>query len=329
MFFLSLLYTTGLIVLAIIQLSKLSFHSSSCEKTLGNMHIWDNGCKLKIPFCKTLFTPKCNCAYLHITNDSNLTFLPENIVTEMTGLRQVYIYNCNLTTLPKEMEKLTEMYDFDVSMNYLQTFDVDVKKWDKLLSLYLGDNNIINYNKEAIWKHPNIMGLDLRNNIGIEQPPADSKMIFLQFLDLDNNDGVININFNHNAFPNLRDLYLNGNKLASFPDKSLKDSLQSLGIARCNLRIVPTYLSKFHKLKYLDLRDNNITYIDENLKKLIHENDVESYFANNPICNVEKSIDCKPLCSKFCWSRKVSKNGDCDPTCNSKECDFDGGDCDF
>ena len=51
--------------------------------------------------------------------------------------------------------------------------------------------------------------------------------------------------------------------------------------------------------------------------------------ANNPICNIEKSIDCKPLCSKFCWSKKVSKDEYCDETCNSKECDFDGGDCDL
>ena len=51
------------------------------------------------------------------------------------------------------------------------------------------------------------------------------------------------------------------------------------------------------------------------------------YFSGNTVCQTDKSLDCDPLCSDTCWSRRVSDDGICDVTCISKECDFDGGDC--
>ena len=126
---------------------------------------------------------------------------------------------------------------------------------------------------------------------------------------------------------NIVDLYLNGNNLQSFPSKSLKDNLSYLGIARCDLKSLPLYLSEFKNLKYLDARDNNITNVNEDLKQLIGNNKIESYFSGNIACNTDNSLDCKPLCSKTCWSRKVSGDGICDETCTAKECNYDGGDC--
>ena len=80
-----------------------------CDATFDHSGVW-NGCAIKIPFCKRPFTPKCNCAYLHIENDYTLT-LPQKMTTEMDGLRKVLIKNGNLTTLPKDMENLVEMRD--------------------------------------------------------------------------------------------------------------------------------------------------------------------------------------------------------------------------
>ena len=63
----------------------------------------------------------------------------------------------------------------------------------------------------------------------------------------------------------------------------------------------------------------------ENLRK-----HVESYFSGNlDLCtsNTDKSLDCEPLCSKYCWSRNVIKDGYCDIECNDKLCNYDGGDC--
>ena len=124
----------------------LAMRPTGCDETT-----WAKGCVNKIPFCKSLFTPTCNCVSLNIENDYNLTTLPNSLVDEMTGLRKVFIRNCNLTKLPPRMEQLTEMVDFEISLNRLEEFMVDVRKWEKLNTLYLMYNNISSYNEGAVW----------------------------------------------------------------------------------------------------------------------------------------------------------------------------------
>ena len=219
------------------------------------------------------------------------------------------------------------LVDFRVTFNKLNAFDVNVSKWEKLVTLHLFNNNITRYDEKALWTHKNLVGVDLENNIGLYPPKIDINMPLLQFLAFANNGMTLNINFNKEKFPNLMFLYLNGNKLLKFPDESLQEKLVQMGVARCNLKSLPLYLSNFKRLNYLDARDNNITDVDDGLKKLIKTNNVESYFSGNEVCSIDKSLDCEPLCSKYCWSRHVKKDGYCDVECNSYECEYDGGDC--
>ena len=107
----------------------------------------------------------------------------------------------------------------------------------------------------------------------------------------------------------------------------MQGRLQYLGVARCDLIQLPSYLSEFMKLEYLDARDNNISTVNKDLKILLKTNEAESYFSGNVVCNVDKELDCEPVCTKYCWSRHASNNGFCDDQCNSKECEYDGGDC--
>eukprot|EP00942_MAST-04A_sp_MAST-4A-sp1_P003572 g3572.t1 len=222
------------------------------------------------------------------------------------------------------------MVNFQISFSNLQEFNVNVLNWRKLVRLNLFYNKISSYNKESLWTHPNIRGVDIRDNVGMELPSlgnVEVKMPFLQYLHIGNNSVDINMNFNDEAFPNLLYLYLNGNNLLIFPDESLKGKILYLAIARCNVENLPPYLSEFNKLQYLDARDNNITVVDNNLKALIEKNIMETYFARNPVCNNDINLQCNSVCSKFCWSSRVSKNGRCDLTCNSDACEYDGGDC--
>ena len=55
----------------------------------------------------------------------------------------------------------------------------------------------------------------------------------------------------------------------------------------------------------------------------------ESYFSGNPVCNTNGNSDlnCATLCTDYCWSETGFKNGVCDITCDSKECNYDGKDC--
>ena len=152
-------------------------------------------------------------------------------------------------------------------------------------------------------------------------------MPFLNYINLGNNSQSIEAQrFNSDSFPALTYLFLNGNTLLSLPDESLKDNLMYLGMSRCRLNFLPMYLSRFHSLKYLDVRYNNISFIDPQIKKLINNNEMESYFAGNRVCYSDTELDCILLCSTYCWSRTESSNGRCAATCNSEQCEYDGGD---
>ena len=289
--------------------------------------VWEKGCVNKIPFCKTLFEPTCNCASLQIQNDYGLVALPDSLPDEMNGLRKVLIHNCNLTKLPPRMEQLTEMADFRISFNRLEEFMVNILKWEKLQTIYLNHNNIQRLNEEAIWNHKEMVNLELSNN-SISIPDGGIYLPSLNYLHLGDNNMSLNIPFEAGTFPNIISLFVNGNDLIHFPYESLGYSLQHLGVARCNLNSIPSYVSKFGNLLYLDARDNKITRVDGDLKKLIKKNDIESYFSGNQVCSTDSSLDCEPLCSKTCWSRNVINDGICDLSCRTKRCDFDGGDCD-
>ena len=190
-------------------------------------------------------------------------------------------------------------------------------------------NNISSYNQEALWTHPSLVTLDIRDNKNLKLPAGDRiKMPLLQYLHIGNNSLNIDIKFDTSMFPNIKLLFLNGNHLMKFPDESFKDTLTMLGIARCDLKTIPSYVSTFSKLEYIDARDNQFnTTIDSSIKDLIATHGIETYFSGNNACKVDESLDCKPLCSRYCWKRDELNNNYCDESCNSKDCDFDGGDC--
>eukprot|EP00944_MAST-04C_sp_MAST-4C-sp1_P013304 g13304.t1 len=249
---------------------------------------WEKGCVNKIPFCNTLFTPTCNCASLKIENNKSLIVLPDSLADEMTGLRKVFIRNCNLMKLPPNMEQLTEMVEFEILFNRLQTFEVDILKWKKLDNLVLTYNELKSYNQTALWTHPHLGYLDVSDNIGMQLPTAETKIAMpsLLYFGCRNNSVTIHLPFDKNRFPNLLYLFLNGNHVVQFPDVSLKETVQYVGVARCHLKQLPLFLAEFKHLIYLDVRDNNISTVNDDLKKLIKTNQVESYFSGNPVTNI-------------------------------------------
>ena len=330
----SFVYVLSLLFLAVAQLASIS-KLNTCNDILNvddddDGNIWKENCKIQIPYCKRLFDPKCNCVYLHVEHKLNLTRLPDNIVNEMDGLRKVVIKNCSLKSFPANMEQLKNIFIFEVIYNQLNDFNIDISKWGSLFILRLHHNNITNYDVNALWTHKSVYAIEIYNNIGFKAPSSDVKinMPSLLGLNLMNNEMPLNINFNTENFPNLKFLILNGNNLLKLPDKSLQETMVFLAMNRCQLKpALPQYISSFKRLRYLDARDNNITSVDHALKELLKINLVESYFAGNPVCEIDQTLDCKPLCSQDCWSRHASKDGYCSEECNTKKCEYDGGEC--
>ena len=226
-FYMSLIYSLGLSSILIVQLASLT-QLDTCNSALNSTTIWNNGCVIKVPFCKRIFQPpKCNCAYLKIEKDYTLQELPYQVTTEMDGLRKVYIRYGNLTKLPSNMENLVNMVDFEISFTKLREFNVDVGKWDKLNKLHLMHNNLQQYNENALWEHQNVAGISLMHNIGLMPPRMRRKMPSLQYLELSNNNITgFKMDISKEFFPNLKFLFLNGNYLLQLPDKSLVSLLE-------------------------------------------------------------------------------------------------------
>ena len=87
--------------------------NDSVNGTTKYANVWkNNGCKLKTPFCRSLFAATCNCAYLS-KESVNLHVLLKNMVLEMHALKRLEIINCNLTRLQPDMEKLNLLFDVD------------------------------------------------------------------------------------------------------------------------------------------------------------------------------------------------------------------------
>ena len=330
-FSISFMYSLALIIIIVGQLINLSL-LNTCDNMFDNTDLWQKGCIIKIPYCKRSFIPKCNCVSLHIENDYSLKQLPLKITTEMDGLRKIYIKNGNLTTLPKEMENLKEMFNFELSFNQLQEFNVNVLQWPRLTRLSLEFNNITKCN-EHVWLHPELTILRMSSNIGLGMPQDVSKIILpnLLYLDLGNNSVQIPNELSSNQLPAILFLYLDGNKMEMLPSKfdSFSKTVVRLSNARCGL-ISLSGLEEFERLIYLDARNNSISSISENMKNMMKsKTQFESYFSGNPLCYKKENsdINCAKLCTDYCWSETGFDNGICDTTCGSKECNYDGGDC--
>lgn len=243
----------------------------------------------------------------------------------MTALRKFYALNSTLKYLPPNMDQLTNMVDFEIAYTLLQHFDVDVSKWVMLNVLYLYYNDLQRFNQRGLWTHDSVSGIAITGSPGVTIFGSGVKLPKLRYLDLGENQMDLEVEFTRENFPQLNFLFIGGNTVQKFP--RLQDQLIHLSVPRCNLTSLPAYLSQLKNLKYLDVRDNNMSEVRNSLKRLIQLNKVEAYFHGNPVCQTDSSLDCVQLCSSICLSRELVGDGTCDMKCFQKSCKYDGGDC--
>eukprot|EP00942_MAST-04A_sp_MAST-4A-sp1_P010160 g10160.t1 len=291
-FLISFLYSIGLVITMVGQLVNLS-SIETCENIFDNTNLWKQGCVIKIPYCKRAFAPKCNCASLHIENDYSINSLPLKVTTEMDGLRKVFIKNTNLTALPNEMENLKEMVDFEIVFNQLQEFNVNVLKWPRLSRLSLEFNNITKCD-ENMWRHPELVLLDLKSNPGLPMPLDITKINLpnLIYLHMGNNSVQIPIELSSDQLPSILFLYFEGNIMEMLPTKmsSFKETIDSFSVARCGLKSL-NGLETLEQLYYLDARNNSISTISDNLKNLIKKARISVGVIPSPAVHAISSFD--------------------------------------
>eukprot|EP00942_MAST-04A_sp_MAST-4A-sp1_P009915 g9915.t1 len=333
----SFTYCIMLITTVIVQGTSLLRVDGLCNDLLKHHTemIWHNGCKIKTPFCKNMFISTCDCAMIDIKSH-NMTMLPDGIV-EMTNLRKLAIRNGPLMKVPDNMEKLKELTFIDFEFNRLKRFDVDVSKFLFLNRIYIRFNNITHVH-DSFWKHDTVTEILANSNIGLRMPvnPKDIYLPNVFYFDIRNNSVLLPSILGKDQLPSIIFLLLDGNRIPQNGGtniETLSSNLALLGLARCGLKTLPSYLTDFKYLKYLDARDNNITEVPKEVTNWIKDTGIEAYFSGNELLCENDAENygkyCEEICSKYCWSKDGNKDNYCDPSCNSKECDYDGGKCEF
>ena len=334
----STVYAIFLVVIASVQLANVQQIENSCEcfvspvcttNTTGTS-FFSSGCRVKVPFCRDMFAPTCNCALFEQEGHS-LKELSEDF-GELTALRYVKLQSGPLRRLPTTLKRLNKLTYFDISFNRLGSFDVDIKGWHFLLDLRVGYNNVSTMHP-SVWKHTTLVNLRLNSNKGLRLPDSGISLPELYYLDIGNNSAILPKRLGPQEFPKLTSLYIDENILRGdgiYPEGMEEfQSVDVLGIARLGITKLPAFMMKYKLLSLLDVRNNRISNLTEVENKYIDElkteNGIRLYMSGNPGCP-SGLTSCELQCSIYCYDY-ILGDGECDPVCNSISCEFDDADC--
>jgi Leucine-rich repeat (LRR) protein len=312
----------------LVSIVHLALHAEvDCDASL-----WEH-CKLKVPFCGSMFTPSCDCAVLEVQRH-NWTTLPDG-VKDMRSLKTMRINHGPLKTVPR-FGKFSRLTDFDLSYNMLDEIPVHFET-PNVVRLIMTNNNIHKIPKE-IWGYQELVWVQLDNNNVSKIPSEVNHLMQLQSFLLSNNS-LLTLPSELGTMTLLLDLFVDGNNLTNIPS-SLFDAMTLWGLRLNNNRIVniPRGIGKLARLNNIDLRNNAIDALPDdfaNLKRLKY-----AYLYGNPICSngwlsdnaamrkITDSVEggCNAQCSPYCQNR-YTENSICGRECNSEVCDYDGGAC--
>jgi hypothetical protein len=336
----TLSFIYGLFLLSLVIGQMMLRPSLQCSVGVVNKQVWDS-CKVKVPFCKELFSPSCDCAVLNVQKH-NWTTLP-GMIRDMTAMKTIIVNHGPLKKLPG-LTKLVKLTLVHFNYNHLTSIP------DSLGTLHMTYFSAINNRLKSlplsVWGNPHLISLDLSNN-NISSLPSDVENADnLRFLFLGNNSfskfplEVVQV-------PTLLFLYLDGNYIRSLPSEiKALHRLSSLTLHNNRyIQSIPTSIGSLATLQRFDVRNNNISFLPHEIGSL--KNLKYIYLENNPICSngwvtaaenimlvdkIESLSDwgggCSKQCSQYCasWNLKEYPKS-CSAECNSKLCDYHNGAC--
>ena len=300
------------------------------------LELWRDGCEVKVPFCKDVFHPACDCAVLQVQSH-NWTVLPDAI-KDMQALTYMAINHGPLADLG-DIEMLSNLRRVDLSFNLLETIPGSFGGLE-LVKVIVNNNRLTGLPPE-VWGHRYIVWLQVDNN-NIGNIPEDStieKAISLRSLGISNNSismwpsGISGLFINS--------LSLAGNQLALIPPEVGKLTSTSYLMLNNNaIHSISKNIGLLTELKVLDVRNNSLSSLEgfDGLRRLD-----ELYLEGNPVCstflksesaivqqlvlsNDEAGRGCKRQCSPYCQDVQLDL-GKCFAECNIAVCKFSGGNC--
>ena len=229
---------------------------------------------------------------------NQLTALPPEI-TKLTNLTELNLSGNQLTAIPPEITKLTNLTELRLSGNQLTALPPEISKLTNLTVLDLSRNQLTAIPPE-ISKLTNLTELRLSGNQLTALPPEISKLTNLTELRLSYNQLT--------ALPpeitNFTVLDLSRNQLTALPPEISKlTNLTALGLSGNQLTALPPEISKLTNLTVLDLSYNQLTALPPEISKLT--NLTELRLSENPLESPPPEIVERGIEAIFDYLRKI------------------------
>jgi hypothetical protein len=313
-------YGIFFVAVGIIQLSS----TQSCRA------LWETHCLVQVPYCKSLFRPRCNCAVLLI-KEHNMTTLP-TAFGEMTALRSATVSKGPLTTLP-DLTRFTVLSMLNVKENALSDVAAILKA--KRISILDVSMNRLERLPDGLDALTHLFDLHAEYN-SIRKVPSGFGTA-LRYVRLHNNS-LTELPVEENFWGTVEDVSAGYNKVTELPRSIQADRLLALDLPSNNISTLPAWIGHAPRLNSLDVRNNRLAVLPKNLNVQF------LWIAGNPVCTnnwlqrtdtpetiktaltAEPGKGCTTQCSQTCvdiWKA----DGICDYGCNNAPCKFDGGDC--
>jgi internalin A len=183
-----------------------------------------------------------------------------------------------LTTLPVEIEQLTNLTSLDLSNNQLTTLPMNIGRLTDLTSLDLSNNQLTTLPMN-IGQLTNLTSLDLSNNQLTILPVELLQLTNLTLLNLTSNQLTI-LPVEIEELTNLTSLDLSNNQLTTLPVEIEElTNLTLLNLSNNQLTALPVEITRLTNLKELDLRNNKLLLPPEIVKKVGQPQTILHYFA--------------------------------------------------
>ena len=220
--------------------------------------------------------------FKEIKYDTKMGFVAEN--NRVSGLG---LYECDISTLPESITKLTSLEKLSLSSNKIKTLPESITKLTSLKKLDLGDNSISTL-PELIGNLTSLEKLYVDNNDLKTLPESITKLTSLKELDLGYNS-ISTLPESIGNLKSLEKLNLRFNSITTLPESigNLK-SLEILWLRDNDLKNLPESITKLTSLSYLDIGGNSITTLPESIGNL--RSLEELWLENNSITTLPESI---------------------------------------
>ncbi|MDY6965618.1 MAG: COR domain-containing protein [Halobacteriota archaeon] len=193
----------------------------------------------------------------------------------------------NLSSLPPEIGKLSNLTELDLSYNQLSALPPEIGKLTNLTELHL-DRNELSALPPEIGELTNLTMLDLGENQLSTLPPEIGKLTNLTMLNLSSNH-LSTLPPEIGKLSNLTELDLSYNQLSALPPEIGElTKLTTLDLYNNQLSALPSEITKLTNLATLDLSDNQLPCLPPEITKLTKLTELDLY--NNQLSALPTEI---------------------------------------